>query len=221
MEFQCKQCGQCCNQFDSKSGGIMILEWEKERLEKIAKEKNIEFRIEPGQTDYDAKTNTLIISTYAFKSKKCPFLKDKKCSIHPDRPLYCRAYPLLVTIKDKKFNLSILNCPHAAIPKLVNPEKLDWTKEDHYLTAYYKSYGNMFLSALEIELFRHSYLDLIKGLKDSKAITPGISKENTKKLGLFGFLIENKFILESDADKIIKSIIHLENSKIMLGIDKF
>jgi len=183
----------------------MIFEWEKKNLEKVAKDKKIEFKIEPGQTDYDSKSNTRIITTYAFKAKACPFLKDKRCSIHPNRPLYCRAYPLLAKISKDKIKLNLLDCENAEVPK---------PKE------YYNDYGDIFLYALELEIFRNHYLDLIKSLKDNNIINTRKEKQsdNPKESTLFEFLIKNKFLLQKDVDKIIHDITNLSNAKEMINL---
>lgn len=207
MEFKCKQCGKCCSQFDSDSGGIMIFEWEKAALEEIAKKEGVDFEIEPGQTDYDEKSNTRIITTFAFKARACPFLKDKRCSIHPSRPIYCKAYPLLVEMDDEKFDLKLLACPHAEIPKLG-------------LKEYYKSFGEIFLYALELEIFRHHYLEIVEALEDNGLVKlrderPG---DNPKVRTLFEFLVEQGFISESDKNELIKDILNLSNARAMVGL---
>lgn len=220
MKFECKQCGKCCGQFDSNSGGIMIFEWERAALEKVAKEKNCDFKIEAGQVDYDAKSNTRIITTFAFKAKFCPYLKDKRCSIHPERPSYCKAYPLLVEMHEKKFNLKLLSCPNAEIPKLENPEKLDWTNEDHYLTNYYRCYGDIFLQALELEIFRHNYLEIMEGLQENGLVELRNEKptDRPETMTFFEFLVKKKFITQKAADKIINEIVSLSNAKAMVGL---
>jgi len=209
MEFKCKQCGKCCNQFEQdNSGGIMIFEWEKQRLENIAKKKNIKFKIEPGQTDYDSKSNTQIITTYAFKAKSCPFLKNKKCSIHANRPLYCKAYPLLVTISKNKFNLKLLSCPNTILPK---PKA-----KESPATSYYNIYGNMFLCALELEIFRHYYLNTLNNLENNNLIKITPNKQKAKTLTFFNFLIKNKLISKQEVNKSIKNITNFSNARAII-----
>jgi hypothetical protein len=109
---------------------------------------------------------------------------------------------------DKKFDLKLLDCPNAEVPNLG-------------LKNYYDSFGDIFLQALELEIFRHHYMEIMNNLSENKLIK--LRKErrsdNPKILTLFEFLIKNNFLLKKDADRIIRGISKLSNAKAMVGRD--
>lgn len=128
MEFRCiEECAQCCIEREyfpeKKFGkiGVLILPEEKERIEKIAKEKGIEVLILP-RIGISNKKNLESIEVLAFQmmgieknGNTCPFLDTittKKsphggypCKIYENRPLACRTYPLIelqpITLDEK------------------------------------------------------------------------------------------------------------------------
>ena len=68
----------------------------------------------------------------------CPFLSpdDNKCKVYEIRPFECQLYPFLLSVRNKKINLTIdLNCPYAS--GMVNKKEFKDCVE--YLTAYLNS----------------------------------------------------------------------------------
>jgi len=68
----------------------------------------------------------------------CPFLtaQDNKCKIYESRPLECKLYPFLISIRDKKVLLTVdLNCPYAK-EKLNSKEFKEYAQ---YLSAFLNS----------------------------------------------------------------------------------
>jgi Fe-S-cluster containining protein len=68
----------------------------------------------------------------------CPFFAhlDNKCKVYDIRPFECRLYPFLLSLRNKKINLTIdLNCPYAA-EKANTQEFRDYVE---YLTGYLNS----------------------------------------------------------------------------------
>ncbi len=128
MEFRCiDECSQCCIEreyYPSKKFGkigVLIIPEEKERIEKLAKEKEIEIRILPrvGTSKRTDSVPTKILA-YQLMGKEengntCPFLDTDSgsksphggfpCKIYDDRPLACTAYPLIgpnpITLDEK------------------------------------------------------------------------------------------------------------------------
>lgn len=119
MEFSCvKDCSQCCIEreyYPSKKYGkigVLILPDEKPRIEKLAKEHGIHINIIPRIATSDALTGPKTILAYQMMGKDqngntCPFLETESdsrsphggftCKIYQQRPLACRAYPLIET----------------------------------------------------------------------------------------------------------------------------
>ena len=127
MDFQCiEECSQCCIEreyYPSKKYGkigVLILPSEKEKIEKIAKEKEIEITILPRIGISNNSESVEKILAYQMMGKEengntCPFLDTKSeeksphggysCMIYDKRPLACRAYPVIesnpITLDEK------------------------------------------------------------------------------------------------------------------------
>jgi Fe-S-cluster containining protein len=117
MEFNCvKDCSQCCIEreyYPSKKFGkigVLILPEEKQRIESMAKEFEIDISIIPriGISNNDSKPEKIIAYQMMGKDQDgntCPFLDTESrsphggfaCKIYSQRPLACRAYPLVET----------------------------------------------------------------------------------------------------------------------------
>ncbi len=118
MEFHCiEECSQCCIEreyYPSKKFGkigVLILPEEKERIEELADSNNIEIKILPriGISNNKESDPTKILAYQLMGIEKngntCPFLDTQSggksphggfpCKIYNDRPLACRAYPLI------------------------------------------------------------------------------------------------------------------------------
>lgn len=118
MEFHCiSDCSQCCIEreyYPSKRFGkigVLILPEEKERIEALANDLDINVMILPriGTTrNQDAEPDTVIAYQMMGIEKNgntCPFLDTKSdkrsphggftCKIYEKRPLACRAYPVI------------------------------------------------------------------------------------------------------------------------------
>lgn len=116
--FSCiSECSQCCIEreyYPSKKFGkigVLVLPQEKNKIESMAKEFGLKIKILPriGISDSTSKEPTNILA-YQLMGKDangntCPFLDTAsdsrsphggyKCKIYENRPLACRAYPLI------------------------------------------------------------------------------------------------------------------------------
>lgn len=119
MEFSCvKDCSQCCIEreyYPSKKYGkigVLILPEEKPRIEALAKKYGIEISIIPriGTSKNLAGHKTILAYQMMGRDQNgntCPFLETESesrsphggftCKIYNQRPLACRAYPLIET----------------------------------------------------------------------------------------------------------------------------
>jgi len=118
MDFSCIQdCSQCCIEreyYPSKKFGkigVLILPEEKERIEELAKKNGLKVSIFPRiGISYDKSKAPEKILAYQMMGKEdngntCPFLDTESgkksphggfpCKIYEDRPLACRAYPVI------------------------------------------------------------------------------------------------------------------------------
>ena len=117
MDFQCiEECSQCCIEREyypnKKFGkiGVLLLSDEKERIEKLAKDMKIEVSILPRIGISNSTNSVEKILAYQMmgiekNGNTCPFLDTKgekrsphggySCKIYNERPLACRAYPVI------------------------------------------------------------------------------------------------------------------------------
>ncbi|KYC51877.1 MAG: Flagellin N-methylase [Candidatus Methanofastidiosum methylothiophilum] len=84
QNYKCKQCGECC-----KVRGVPLTLFDIERIEKIADK---DFAV------YDISRKIFAIEKRIWDNG-CVFLDDVNCSIHKDKPLICRLFPLGVFYK--------------------------------------------------------------------------------------------------------------------------
>lgn len=119
MEFNCvKDCSQCCIEreyYPSKKFGkigVLILPEEKQRIESLAKNIGINVNIIPRIAVSLNNSSPKKIIAYQMMGKEqngntCPFLDTESesrsphggfnCKIYEQRPLACKAYPLIET----------------------------------------------------------------------------------------------------------------------------
>ncbi|MHA1339641.1 MAG: YkgJ family cysteine cluster protein [Promethearchaeota archaeon] len=97
--FNCMRCGLCCtNKFKSRKE-IYVYPDEAEVLVVLAFQNKISAKIKEDLVFPDIKNKILIVARYkiAFNNDFCPFLQDNICKIYDNRPLCCRAFPLIVS----------------------------------------------------------------------------------------------------------------------------
>ncbi|HXG73579.1 MAG TPA: YkgJ family cysteine cluster protein [Candidatus Nitrosotenuis sp.] len=120
MEFRCvKDCSQCCIEreyFPSKrfgKVGVLVLPDEKSKIEELAKKHHLDVKIMPRiGISYHDLTKPERVLAYQMMGREqngntCPFLETGSqkrsphggyaCKIYSDRPLACKAYPLIET----------------------------------------------------------------------------------------------------------------------------
>jgi Fe-S-cluster containining protein len=116
LKFRCLNCGRCCHEVqgpkdDPTYKRIPLYPEEADRLERLAKERNIPLRMIEDLVFPDEKNKKILIVTYRIlldnEEKVCPFHKDGVgCTIHDQKPLACQAYPLSLSTEDA-FNMKI------------------------------------------------------------------------------------------------------------------
>lgn len=116
LNFQCFMCGKCCHEVpgsddDPTYKRIPLYPEEADRLEKIAKERDIEIHLIEDVVFPDVKNSKILILTWRImldnENKVCPFHDEGKgCTIQDKKPLACLAYPLALQTVDA-FNMKI------------------------------------------------------------------------------------------------------------------
>ncbi len=125
-QINCTSCGYCCK--------IITPVVSENDIKRIAKFLNVS--ITNAKRKWFKKDKNLGI---ILNSRPCPFLKAKKCSIYPARPLDCRSYPHLHKNRIIKYFTSIFShidlCPivyhfyegmKKSFTKKLDPKKTTW-----------------------------------------------------------------------------------------------
>jgi len=84
---------------------ISLSREEKERLESLAIKQSLNIKILPKKILYHESADTFYIMDYFVDHDICPFLKEKLCSIYPDRPQICKDYPFKIESSDAFQNI--------------------------------------------------------------------------------------------------------------------
>lgn len=98
MKFSCLRCGTCCKgEQDTEIFGIRLFDFEAKNISEKAKEKNLTLRLKPSFAIADKKTHKEYGVFYQFETKDCPFFSESGCKIYDDRPIMCRAFPIITS----------------------------------------------------------------------------------------------------------------------------
>lgn len=134
--FACHGCGGCCTNLKDAwahaptrkpsipddrihrleaPAGLRLFTWEASRFPAD--------RLEPLLVTADANTQRLITLAYVLDADTCPNHDDEDgCTIYPDRPLVCQAYPLLLTSGRDGNHLAVSKrCPAHIPPDEAEP----------------------------------------------------------------------------------------------------
>ncbi|MEG0127082.1 MAG: YkgJ family cysteine cluster protein, partial [Clostridia bacterium] len=91
IQFRCKACGKCCKHRDD----VLLTPYDLFRIARFFVRTPLEI-IERYCVVYDGKDShiPLVKIDPVPPDNSCPFLRDKKCIVHKDKPLVCAVYPL-------------------------------------------------------------------------------------------------------------------------------
>jgi Fe-S-cluster containining protein len=120
VSFNCLKCGRCCHEIpgtldDQSYKRIPLYPEEADRLEDLAKKRDIKLRIIEDLVFPDIKNKKILVLTWRIMldnaEQVCPFYQaDTGCTIHDQKPLACQAYPLAIKSEDA-FNMKIEIAP--------------------------------------------------------------------------------------------------------------
>ncbi len=107
FRFHCKMCGKCCTHRED----IMLNPQDVYRIAKALNKAPAEIVSEYCDTYLGQSSRMVIVRLLPQGSvKRCPFLKNQKCSIHKSKPTVCALYPLGRSMKaPKNGSKNILN----------------------------------------------------------------------------------------------------------------
>jgi Fe-S-cluster containining protein len=217
MKFKCLCCGECCRKISDgdDSAGLPLFEWEVDKIRQLGDEK---INIEPIDCVLDKKSGLHFCTGYVLKDEPCVFLKDNKCSIHKDRPIICRAFPVAKSPEfiDEVPNMACFsNCPNFDFKAflsdslgLVEGNSFSLTKEK-IVEEYSKTFDEEIMNSAATRDNALEYIDgLIASLSKEGLIDIEVSdKKNVKTISFFEFLIKRGIIDEKERDEIIKKLI--------------
>lgn len=116
LKFRCMQCGRCCHEVQGPADDptykrIPLYPEEADRLERLAKERGVPLRMIEDLVFPDDLNKKILVLTYRIlldnEEKVCPFHQPGVgCTIHDQKPLACKAYPLSLRTEDA-FNMKI------------------------------------------------------------------------------------------------------------------
>jgi len=129
--FECQQCGDCCKGF----GGTYITNQDISRIASFINVQPDKFII-----DYCDHSGSRLVLTLGTDGYCIFFHREKQCTIHPVKPLMCRAWPFIKTLikNPENWNAMAGSCPgmkkdvpHKELRQIVVNElqKLNQTQE--------------------------------------------------------------------------------------------
>jgi Fe-S-cluster containining protein len=127
MKFKCLLCGEECCTFKSEDEAPLVFPWEKRLLERIGKERGFNLLFKPYLAYRDNNNYIIVLYRWIIRGR-CPFLSSNGlCSIHEDKPLSCKMYPLIIGLDDNTLRVSGL-CEwvrkHIDVLKNIDPSKI-------------------------------------------------------------------------------------------------
>ncbi len=218
LKFKCICCGECCRKIsdeNSSAKGLPLFEWEVEKIKKLAADRGIE--IGPIDLVLDKKSEKYFCTGYSLSLEPCPFLKDNKCSIHKERPIVCRAFPVARNpefLDDVPDLGCFSNCPNFDFKAFLRdslgleegkPFNLPRKKinEEYAKTFDEETMKNSFTRDSILSFFDETMAALSEeGLIDIELVDK--APKNVKVIPFLQFLVEEKFIGEAEKDKLIE-----------------
>ncbi len=138
FQFHCNQCGKCCiNRED-----ILL---NPKDLYNISKELGLAPRETVAQycEVYLGENSRIPIVRLKPRGsiKRCPLLKDRKCSVHKAKPTVCALFPLGRSIKLEEGTSDPDAIERAGIQYIINPIECGDRSEDHTVREWVESFG--------------------------------------------------------------------------------
>jgi Fe-S-cluster containining protein len=128
------------------------------------------------------------------ENKECPFLDEKQCIIYENRPLVCRAFPVVSTgIHGNRPMMRSMLCPQEiAFTGLGEKDKLSIA-----LKKLINRYGENFLSCYLLEKIEENEKNVLEILIKEEKIKPRKEKRGFRFIGLMEYFRKNEISDES------------------------
>lgn len=196
-KFSCKNCGECCRNF-GPLGTLPLFLDEKERYDKIAKEKGISLEFVPENILFDKVSQTVVCLNWGMKNMPCEFLrKDNFCGIYENRSLICKAFPIEKIPEEGEIKLEhFINCAKSDLKKFVHEGNL--VKKDN-ASWFMETFGKeCFEARKEIERREKFIGDSLRKLEKEKKVDfvkmEFLDPKGVEVLDIFDFLKKFRII---------------------------
>ena len=211
--FHCEKCTNCCKNLfkeQEKSFGLTVFDFEAEILKKEAKKKKIALSLGPVNFIADMVSKKAIVLLWSIENKECPFLDNKECVIYENRPLVCRAFPVVSTgIHGKMSMMRSMLCPQEmGFTGLGEKDKLSAA-----LKKLMHRYGENFLSCYLLEKIEENEKNVLEILIKEEKIRPRKDTGRFKFIGLMKYFRKNEISDESYEKGLAEEIKTLSKTK--------
>ena len=194
--FHCEKCTNCCKNLfkeQEKSFGLTLFDFEAEILKKEAKKKKIALSLGPVNFIADKVSKKAIVLLWSIENKECPFLDKKECVIYENRPLVCRAFPVVSTgIRGNRPMIRSMLCPNEIGTSLGDKDKLSIA-----LKKLMRRYEENFLSCYLLEKIEENEKNVIEILIKEEKIKSRKEKKGFRFIGLMEYFRKNEISDES------------------------
>ena len=191
-----------------------LFDFEAKRFKQWEKDVDIDAKIKPSRVILDLNTNKSIIFTYYMDYDSCPFLKDNKCLIYDKyRSFICRLFPFnkgpFLRTGDKFKNEEMFGSCPSLKDILPNLEKND---KGILVKQLQEVFGSDFLNIIQYDYMTEWANKLIIDLIRQKKIKPAMNYpykfllkriENSEKIDMMDFLVEEKIKTKQEVDSLI------------------
>lgn len=108
--FRCvKTCGSKCCSFKTEEEAPLVYPWEKRYIDTL-----VDNQVFKPHVCYVQKDTVLVFLYRWVINGGCVFLNGNECSIHSNKPLSCKMYPLIIGLDDDTLRVSSL-CPYVSL----------------------------------------------------------------------------------------------------------
>lgn len=104
-KFICKRCEDCCI-FKNEEETPLVFYWEKEELEKLASKKGLSLSFKEYLVVDEPNGKFVYIYRWIIDGK-CVFLEGNRCTIHEEKPISCKMFPIVIGIPGDRMYLSL------------------------------------------------------------------------------------------------------------------
>ena len=138
FKFHCTECGKCCTQRED----IMLTPRDVYNMAKELQMTPIDMIREYCEVYIGHDSRFPIVRILPRRSiRRCPFLKDRKCSIHKAKPTVCAMFPIGRAIKSESGQLDIEKLKEKGIQYILQPITCGDDSETFTVRQYLEMFG--------------------------------------------------------------------------------